>query len=308
MHSAVTPSKSVVPRNVLVVDDDELVRESIATLLRQTDYTVVQASNGMEALTLLGRRWFPVVVTDRSMPVVDGIEFVQRLRATAVAPAYVIMLTAMVDSQDYERGYCAGVDHYVPKKDYEAQLAAKVAAGFNAIKRRQMTTAGSGTGPVVIDLSTGAHTARHLIGHLGAEMAHATAQGHELIVVSVAVELPPATNGYSVHDAVLQAVLGALRPGLDWVARLPAEQNGARFSVIMPRAGQGEASALEQGVRNIFLSAPHSSVLASARVTFGTAGIQKDNPGLTALALLGAAERRRGTARASESELSAVQG
>ena len=303
-----TTSKSAVPRNVLVVDDDELARESITALLRQSNYTVVQARNGMEALTLLGRQWFPVVVTDRSMPVVDGIEFVQRLRAIAVAPAYVIMLTALVDSQDYERGYCAGVDHYVPKKGYEAQLAAKVGAGFNAIKRRQMTTAGSGTGPIVVDLSTGAHTARHLVGRLGAEMAHATAQGHELTVVSVAVELPSASSSHAIHDALLQAVLGALRSGLDWVARLPAEQNGARFSVIMPQAGQSEANALEQGVRNIFLSAPRSSALASARVTFGAAGIQKDNPGLTALALLAEAERRRGAARASESELSTVQG
>lgn len=303
-----TTSKSAVPRNVLVVDDDELVRESIATLLRETDYTVVQARNGVEALTLLGRQWFPVVVTDRSMPVLDGIEFVQRLRAIAVAPAYVIMLTALVDSQDYERGYCAGVDHYVPKKGYETQLAAKVAAGFNAIKRRQMTTAGSGTGPVVVDLGTGAHTARHLVGRLGAEMAHATSQGHELMVVSVAVELPSAANGHAIHDTLLKAVLGALRSGLDWVARLPAEQNSARFSVIMPQAGQSEASALEQGVRNIFLSAPRSSAFASARVTFGAAGLQKDNPGLTALGLLSEAERRRGAARASGNELSTVQG
>lgn len=295
---------------MLVVDDDEVVRESITALLRQADYTVIQARNSIEALTLLGRQWFPVVVTDRSMPVVDGIEFVQRLRAIAVAPAYVIMLTALVDSQDYERGYCAGVDHYVPKKGYEAQLAAKVSAGFNAIKRRQMTAAGSGTGPVIVDLSTGAHTARHLVGRLGAEMTHATSEGHELMVVSVAVELPSgsAANSHTIHNALLQAVLGALRSGLDWVARLPAEHGAARFSVIMPQAGQSEASALEQGVRNIFLSAPRSSALASARVTFGSAALQKDNPGLTALALLGEAEKRRGTARASESELSTVQG
>lgn len=305
---AVTPPRPAVPRNVLVVDDDELARESITALLRQSDYTVIQARNGMEALTLLGRQWFPVVVTDRSMPVIDGIDFVQRLRAIAVAPAYVIMLTALVDSQDYERGYCAGVDHYVPKKGYEAQLAAKVAAGFNAIKRRQTTAAGSGSGPVVVDLSTGAHTARHLVGRLAAEMAHATAQSHELTVVSVAVELPPSGNSHGVHDALLQAVMGAMRPALDWVARLPAEQNSARFSVIMPQAGKNEANALEQGVRNIFLSAPRSSAFATARVTFGSAGLEKDNPGFTALNLLGEAERRRGAARASESELSTVQG
>ena len=302
--------KSAVPRNVLVVDDDELVSEAMATVLRQSDYAVVQARNGMEALTLLGRQWFPVVVTDRSMPVLDGIEFVQRLRAIAVAPAYVIMVTALVDSQDYERGYCAGVDHYVPKKGFEAQLAAKVAAGFSAIKRRQMTTAGSGAGPVVIDLSTGAHTARHLVGRLGAEMAHATAQSHDLMVVNVAVELPAtgSAGNQALQDTLLQTILGALRSGLDWTARLPSEPNVARFSVIMPQAGQVEATAFEQGVRNIFSSAPRSSALASARVTFGAAELPKDNPGLTALNLLAEAERRRGAARSAGNELSTVQG
>lgn len=302
-----TSTKPAVPRNVLVVDDDELVREQIVALLRDADYTVVQARNGMDALTLLGRQWLPVVVTDRSMPVLDGIEFVQRLRAIAMAPTYVIMLTSHVDSQDYERGYCAGVDHYVPKKVLEAQLATKVGAGFSAIKRRQMTSAGSGAGPAVVDLSTGAHTARHLIGRLGAEMAHAASQNHELTVVSVAIELPPAAaNNQTIQDALLQTILGALRSGLDWVARLPAEASFGRFSVILPQAGQTEASAFEQGVRNIFSSAPHSSALSVARVTFGVAGLAKDHPGFTALNLLGEAERRRGAAR--ESELSTVQG
>ncbi len=40
---------------MLVVDDDEIVRESITALLHQADYTVIQARNGIEALTLLGR-------------------------------------------------------------------------------------------------------------------------------------------------------------------------------------------------------------------------------------------------------------
>jgi hypothetical protein len=61
-------------------------------------------------------------------------------------------------------------------------------------------------------------------------------------------------------------------------------------------------------VRNIFSSAPRSSSLASARVTFGAAGLQKDNAGITALGLLAEGERRRGAARASDSELSTVQG
>ena len=90
------------PRAVLVVDDDDLTLEAICDALRAAELDVVGVKDAMEAITLLGRQWFPVVVTDRAMPGVDGIELVHRLRALSVAPTYVIMLTGS--------GRFAGVD------------------------------------------------------------------------------------------------------------------------------------------------------------------------------------------------------
>jgi CheY-like chemotaxis protein len=72
---------SGLPRRVFIVDDDELVRESLRTVLSGAGFEVGVAADGAEALTLIGRQWYPVIVTDRAMPVIDGIEFVQRLRA-----------------------------------------------------------------------------------------------------------------------------------------------------------------------------------------------------------------------------------
>ncbi len=73
-----------VPRRVLIVDDDQTALEQLGTLRTSADYEVRRAADGEEALALMGRYWFPVVITDSSMPVMNGLEFTQRLRTLAV--------------------------------------------------------------------------------------------------------------------------------------------------------------------------------------------------------------------------------
>jgi DNA-binding response OmpR family regulator len=281
----------------LVVDDDELVRDSVATLLRAADLEVNVAADGEEALTLMGRHWYPVVVTDRKMPVLDGMEFVSRLRAVSIAPAYVIMLTAIADPQDFERGYCAGVDLYIGKTGYERELAAKVAAAFVAVRRRQAAQVGAADRPITVDLETGAHTARHLVGRLHAEMSHAARTKKSLHILSVCIE--PADQSArrtgaisAASEALLHAVHAAVRPKLDWVARLPAGRDSCRLSVVMPEADAAKIAAVEQGVRNAFVSAD-TPVLRGMSLTFGFAALADAGEHPTALGLLAEAERQR---------------
>jgi hypothetical protein len=213
------------------------------------------------------------------------------------------MTTESTDAEDYERGYCAGVDHFLPKQGFESQLLAKVSAAFTAIRRRQQTGTTGGRGPVTVDLDSGAHTARHLIGRLNAEMAHAARSAHSLTLLSVCLEGADSAVSSTVSAALLQAVYDAARPRLDWIARLPAPPNACRLAVIMPQAGESEASALQQAVRNVFVLGR-----GNARLSFGFAAL-KGAEVQTAVELLSEAERRRrgGDARA-HADLRAVQG
>jgi DNA-binding response OmpR family regulator len=306
-----TAHEHAIPRRVLVVDDDEMVRETIAGLLKAADFEVATANDGAEALTLLGRQWYPVVVTDRNMPVIDGIEFVQRLRAVAVSPAYVIMLTMNNDAQDYERGYCAGIDHYASKKGYEGELVNKVLAGITAIRRRQSASASQSDGPVTVDLETGAHTARHLVGRLHAEIAHATRRQLSLHVLSVCIEADKngrnAELAATASDALLRAVRSAVRPKIDWVARLPAARSTYRLAIIMPESVANDILAVEQGIRNAFVHSSQDPVLRATTLSMGYAGVDKDKQP-TALELLGEAERqRRGITAKPAADLRNVQ-
>jgi CheY-like chemotaxis protein len=282
----------------LIVDDDEIALETVAALLRAANFEVVSASGAAQALAILSRQWFPVVVTDRNMPSIDGLEFTSRLRALATAPTYVIMLTSSDDARDYERGYCAGVDHYLSKQGYEKELVVKVASGVSAIRRRRASVATRVDGPVTVDLEGGAHTARHLVGRLCAEMAR-IAEG-PLHVLTVAGEASTDGATQAVSDALFRAACSAARPKMDWITRLPAGRRSARLAVIMPQSTPSDVAAVVQGVRNAFVQGERLGRF-EVKLSSGSAQFSAERNAVTALELLGESERNRRGADAAES-------
>src|SRR5438552_16066157 len=67
--------------NVLLVDDDALLRRSTARLLRQAGHRVEEQPDGEAALQALSKSNYDVVLTDLSMPRLDGLELLRRIRA-----------------------------------------------------------------------------------------------------------------------------------------------------------------------------------------------------------------------------------
>jgi cyclic di-GMP phosphodiesterase len=81
---------------VLLVDDDEDVRELLHEIFRSSGYRCRLASNGREALDAFAAEWPPLTVTDIKMPVMDGLEFLKRARALD-PDAVVVVLTGVGD-------------------------------------------------------------------------------------------------------------------------------------------------------------------------------------------------------------------
>jgi DNA-binding response OmpR family regulator len=125
------------PLRVLVVDDDEIERLLLADRLLTHGFEVTTAAHGQEALAAFEEQWFPVILTDRNMPEMDGIELTEKLRASGVTDTYVIMLTVRDSELDYERGYLAGVDDYLSKKQPTTDLLARTHAAFSTIALRR---------------------------------------------------------------------------------------------------------------------------------------------------------------------------
>ena len=112
---------------ILVVDDDQAVRESLRRALILEGYDVEMAADGSEALRSLAQSAPDAVVLDLQMPHVDGLEVCRRLRSSGDATP-VLMLTARDAIGDRVEGLDAGADDYMVKPFDLAELFARLRA------------------------------------------------------------------------------------------------------------------------------------------------------------------------------------
>ena len=120
---------------VLVVDDDPAVRDSLARTLRFEGHEVETAADGREALSAVAAREPDAMILDVSMPVLDGLQTCQQLRAGGILVP-VLMLTARDSVGDRVAGLDAGADDYLVKPFALQELLARL----RALMRRSMIT------------------------------------------------------------------------------------------------------------------------------------------------------------------------
>ena len=133
--------------NILVVDDDREIVDSIAIFLSGENYNVLKAYDGMEALEVLAENNVHLMILDIMMPKLDGIKTLIKLRESRNIP--VILLSAKSEDADKILGLTAGADDYVTKPFNPSELMARVKSQL-----RRYTTLGSmvkQNGEIVID-------------------------------------------------------------------------------------------------------------------------------------------------------------
>ena len=116
---------SVKPRIVLVVDDDDMIRRLVRTVLEADDYDVVEARNGDIALELANEAHPAVILLDIMMPGIDGVEVCRRLDHSAVK---VVILTARDDPLLEDACREAGADAFLTKPFSSVELLDLVAS------------------------------------------------------------------------------------------------------------------------------------------------------------------------------------
>ena len=113
--------------NILVIDDEEIMREILETLLTREGYQVRLAATAAEGLDLLRSVPFDAAIVDVMLPALDGLSLIDRLRARAVRTP-VLILSAKRSVDDRVRGLQAGGDDYLTKPFAFAELLARVQA------------------------------------------------------------------------------------------------------------------------------------------------------------------------------------
>lgn len=111
---------------VLVIDDDASIRQVIAYALADEGYQVDEASDGQEALDLVGRQHPDIILLDMKMPGIDGWQFARLYRERYDHPVPIIMLTAAQDVA--QRGGEVNADSYVSKPFELEVLVERVSA------------------------------------------------------------------------------------------------------------------------------------------------------------------------------------
>lgn len=124
------------PLTILVAEDDLATRLSISDYLESCGYSVLAAENGKEAFALVETDQPHLIVTDVTMPQMDGYEFVKQVRKRpSMRLLPVVFLTGRTDSQERVLGYRLGCDVYLAKPFELTELGAIVR---NLLDRVQM--------------------------------------------------------------------------------------------------------------------------------------------------------------------------
>jgi len=246
------------PCRVLVVDDDELVRASLTTMLRAREFDVESAASGEDALRVMAATPCQILLTDWQMPGMDGLSLCQSVRDNGPDRyVYVLLHTVRDGEEALLAGLAAGADDYVVKGAPVAELLARLevgrrVTGYPAWKpRRDKKWRSSFADPL-----TGARNLRYLVRHLPRELARSLRDGHALAILGCAVDGFKHINdrfGVEVGRDVLHAFVGqaerCLRPGSDWLARVAADE----FMIVLPEANVHRAHGIAQTMREAFV-------------------------------------------------------
>lgn len=121
-------------KKVLIAEDEASIREFIVINLKRSDYDVVEAENGEEAINKYEEENgnIDVAVLDIMMPLKDGLEVCKYLRAKS-SKIGIIMLTAKTQEMDKVTGLLVGADDYVTKPFSPSELMARVDAVYRRV-------------------------------------------------------------------------------------------------------------------------------------------------------------------------------
>jgi diguanylate cyclase (GGDEF)-like protein len=260
------------------VEDDPVSRRILEKSLTKSGMKVVTAENGREALELLEKTFFPIVITDWMMPELDGLELCQRIRKMEW-PSYVfiILLTARGAVDDIITGLDAGADDYLTKPFNKAELKARLRAGTRILGLYDKINKLSITDPLTQCFNRG-----YLMKSLTKEIKRSIRYKNNLFIVMSDIDHFKNINdsyGHQAGDLVLKEfaglIMNSFRDEVDWLARYGGEE----FILVLPETGRGgawqAAERLRKKVSEMVIPVKEEKIQITA--SFGISGFEGHN-------------------------------
>lgn len=159
---------------VLIVEDEQRIREVVKDYFEDADYEVTETGDGLEALDLVDEQDFDLILLDIMLPKIDGFSICRRIRKTKSVP--IIIITARSEEDDRLTGYELGADDYVTKPFSPKVLLAKA----NALIRRVSGTVCNEEGVISMAGIT-VNQASHTV-HIDGECVGLTPKEYDLLL------------------------------------------------------------------------------------------------------------------------------
>jgi len=270
-------SEEKVSYPVLIVDDERFTRKLFESMLRKMGKTVRTAENGLEALDILSKEFFPIILTDWQMPEMDGLELCRKIRAMEQEGyCYIFMVTANRKKEDVITGLGAGADDYLFKPLDKAVMMARLQTCERVLnlttslrKANEEITLLS-----ITDALTGVYNRTHFNDLVVKEVERSRRYKRPLSYAICDIDhfkLFNDTHGHIVGDLVLQefaACLGqSIRDDVDTLFRYGGEE----FVVLMPETRFDDAMLAVERLRKTVeeLVVDHAGTPLSITASFG---------------------------------------
>ena len=229
-----------VSAKVLLVDDDELVRDCLGQIIAAAGYEVATAPDAEAALVSMQRNFASIVILDVNMLGMDGLGLCRAIRQETYSGYVYLMLYTSKDAEsDILAGLEAGADDYLSKSTPKSQLVGRLRTAQRILRLEHSlkTALGDREQMAMTDVLTGAFNRRYLLQNLSDELQRAHRSRGDLSVLLLDFDHFSRINdryGHATGDATLTELAKRIQMSLprsgDWFARL----GGDEFVVVLP--------------------------------------------------------------------------
>src|SRR6202142_3347787 len=199
----------------------------ITRFLKNAGYEGDAVTNGSEALDMMTKRYYPMLVTDWEMPEMDGVALCKAVRNLQLdGYVYALLLTARDAKEHIITGLEAGADDYLIKPVHEPELIARLNTGRRILSLEHSLRAANQRNRIlsITDALTGAFNRRYLMEQLPRELERCRRYGTPLSVIMCDVDHFKQVNdvmGHSGGDDVLQQFVWRMQKSIratsDWL-------------------------------------------------------------------------------------------
>ncbi len=242
---------------ILVAEDNAVYRKLLEKTLNKAGYEAVIVENGSQALDIFKNTFFPMVITDWTMPKMNGIKLCQAIRSLPTSGyIYIIFLTAKVEKDEIIAALEAGADDYLTKPFSHAELTARLNTGQRILAlERSLKEANEEIRILSItDPLTKCFNRGYAMNRIPEETTRAARYRRHLSLIMFDIDHFKKVNdtyGHLAGDAVLKGVVESVKKGIrddvDWIARYGGEE----FVIVLPETDSAGAWVAAERLRRM---------------------------------------------------------